>query len=177
MKEYKRITKRLMGSNAPFTEYASDNEILNRLAELEDKIEQGELVENTVVTYVNMARSGNKTLIDKALKYDELKSKIENGTLIELPCKVGDTVYIATDKWDIEEVVEAKVTRVEYFKDEKREDFVFYLDHKYVFSKTNPNLIAHRYIFWKEELFSTKSEAEQKLKELQGKYERRKIKQ
>lgn len=44
MKKYKRTTKRLMGSNAPFTEYASDNEILNRLAELEDKIENGTLV-------------------------------------------------------------------------------------------------------------------------------------
>ena len=45
MKEYKRLTKRLMGSNAPFTEYASDNEVVQRLAELEDKIENGTLQE------------------------------------------------------------------------------------------------------------------------------------
>ena len=45
MKEYKRLTKRLMCSNAPFTEYASDNEVLQRLAELEDKIENGTLIE------------------------------------------------------------------------------------------------------------------------------------
>lgn len=58
MTEYKRLTKRLLYSNAPITEFASDNEVLERLAELEDKI--------------------------------------ENGTLIELPCKVGDTVYYET---------------------------------------------------------------------------------
>lgn len=73
---------------------------IDKLAELEDKIERGELVENTVVAYVNMGRSDSKTLIDKALKYDELKAKIENGTLIELKNrkplmwgKDGDTVH------------------------------------------------------------------------------------
>ena len=30
----------------------------------------------------------------------ELEDKIENGTLIELPCKVGDTVYVITKKRD-----------------------------------------------------------------------------
>ena len=92
MKEYNRLTTK--GSN-----YYDDikvtcaEEIYEQLKDLEDKIERGELIENKVVTYINMARSGNKTLIDKALKYDELKAKIENGTLIELPCKVGDKVY------------------------------------------------------------------------------------
>lgn len=49
MKEYKRLTKRLLGSNAPFTEYASDNEVLQRLAELEDKIENRTLIERPLV--------------------------------------------------------------------------------------------------------------------------------
>ena len=53
--KYERLTQRLMGSNTPFTEYATYDEIINRLAELEDKI--------------------------------------ENGTLVELPCKVGTIVY------------------------------------------------------------------------------------
>lgn len=82
MKNYKRLTqkgKKWIESNH------DEVEAYNRLAELEDKIERGELVENTVVTYVNMGRSGSKTLIDKALKFDALKAKIENGTLIDMP--------------------------------------------------------------------------------------------
>jgi hypothetical protein len=55
MKNYKRLTKRLISSNAPFTECAGYEEVLQRLAELEDKI--------------------------------------ENGTLIELPCAIGSMVY------------------------------------------------------------------------------------
>ena len=90
--KYERLTKRFINSN-PYTDIAGNYDILNRLAELEDKIECGELVENKVVTYINMARSDSKTLIDKAIKYDKLKDKIENGTLVELPCKVGDTVW------------------------------------------------------------------------------------
>ena len=53
-----RLTKRLLGSNAPYTEFADYNEIIERLCDLEDKIEQGKIV--------------------------------------ELPCRVGQTVYICT---------------------------------------------------------------------------------
>lgn len=98
----------------------------------------------------------------------DLEDKIENGTLIELPCKVGDTVYIATKLWDIKEVVEAEVACVEVTADEKGIRYRTYLDHEYVFSKTNPNLIANRYIFYNDEFFLTKVDAEKKLKELQN---------
>ena len=97
----------------------------------------------------------------------ELEDKIETGTLVELPCKVGDTVYIATKLWDIKEVVEAKVACVEVTADEKGIRYRTYLDHKYVFSKTNPNLIKNRYIFYNDEFFLTKAEAEARLKKLQ----------
>ncbi len=40
-----RLTKRLLGSNAPYTEFADYNEIIDRLCDLEDKIEQGKLLE------------------------------------------------------------------------------------------------------------------------------------
>lgn len=96
--KYERLTARDKNNGKPFIpykDYRTDEKIngyddgyfdlLNRLAELEDKIERGELVENKVVTYINMARSDSKTLIDKAIKYDKLKNKIENGTLVELP--------------------------------------------------------------------------------------------
>ena len=63
MKDYKRLTERYVEEEGDFFEKgtrftlknAPDEEILERLAELEDEI--------------------------------------ENGTLVELPCKVGDTIY------------------------------------------------------------------------------------
>lgn len=63
MKDYKRLTERYVAEEGDFFEKgtrftlknAPDEEILERLAELEDKI--------------------------------------ENGTLVELPCKVGDIIY------------------------------------------------------------------------------------
>ena len=131
--------------------------LYERLAELEDKIERGELVENTVVTYVNMGRCNSKTLIDKALKYDELKTKIENGTLIELPCKVGDRIWCIINKKHIfgrriKEIIFKKnrwwiqtVDRTGWADMER-----FYMQE---FNKT---------------VFLTKAEAEKKLKELKG---------
>lgn len=77
-------------------------------------------------------------------KLTDLEDKIENGTLIELPCKVGDTVYElerylccdGNDYWEIEE---------ETFE-------LWMLD---LLGKT---------------IFLTKSEAEARLKELKIKY-------
>ena len=67
MREYKRLTERYVdkqGTNC-VRKLTWDGEILHRLAELEDKI--------------------------------------ENGTLIEVPCKVGDTVYCIYHYYDGEE--------------------------------------------------------------------------
>lgn len=36
----------------------------------------------------------NGEVIEKLKRLAELEDKIENGTLIELPCKVGDTIYV-----------------------------------------------------------------------------------
>ena len=36
-------------------------------------------------------------------RLSELEDKIENGTLVELPCKVGDTVYCIYHFYDVEE--------------------------------------------------------------------------
>ncbi len=115
--EYKRLTEILDIETKQIVYKCELPAILQRLAELEDKIECGELIENKVITYVNMGRSNCKTLIDKALKYDELKTKIENGTLIELPCKVGDKIWYVShirieedrainilEEWDVEKI-------------------------------------------------------------------------
>ncbi len=90
MSEYERLTFRIKGIPGVGINFKKiknprlyNNEIAVRLAELEDKIEQGELVENNVITYMNMARSSHKTLVEKAIKFDELKAKIEQGILVE----------------------------------------------------------------------------------------------
>lgn len=41
---YERLTQRFLGSNAPYTEF-TDNEIINRLCEIEDKICEGRMLE------------------------------------------------------------------------------------------------------------------------------------
>ncbi|MGN0789056.1 MAG: hypothetical protein ACI4MY_03895 [Christensenellales bacterium] len=42
----------------------------------------------------------------------ELEDKIENGTLLELPCKVGDTVYHTDNVGD--EIYEGKIKKIIY---------------------------------------------------------------
>lgn len=93
-----------------YREYEVENKQLKeRLAELEDKIERGELTENTFVTYYNMARSGGKALTEKALKFDELKAKIDNGTLIELPKKCYQVIWVLG--W---EIIEYDIVSITY---------------------------------------------------------------
>ncbi len=101
-----------------------------------------------------------------------LEDKIENGTLIELPCKVGDTVYIV-EKFGgslTEEhgIVKGVVTEVEVTIDKNVMGSRVYVEHPYIYSDKNPNFIINRYIFLPTELFKTEAEAEKKLKELQG---------
>jgi hypothetical protein len=52
-----------------------------------------------------------QSLYDLYNRLAELEDKIENGTLIELPCKVGDTVYeeVIGNIYDNPELLEAKL--------------------------------------------------------------------
>lgn len=104
------------------TDYSCIDSLKNRLAELEDKIERGELVENKVVTYINMARSDSKTLIDKAIKYDKLKNKIENGTLVELPRMLTYVDYCyGIEKYVVEWIDNGRVKSRTYWSEKKAE--------------------------------------------------------
>ena len=64
---------------------------VNRLTELEDKIERGELVDIKENHLIPISRGSGKSF--KRLETIEILTKYKNGTLIELPCKVGDTVW------------------------------------------------------------------------------------
>lgn len=87
----------------------------------------------------------------------ELEDKIENGTLVETPCKVGDTVY-------------------EFFKDHKPPFIQETTIEKIVITEKGFKLRLSRNSFYEtaisslgRTIFLTKSEAEAKLKELQEK--------
>jgi hypothetical protein len=85
---------------------------------------------------------------------DEYRKKIEKGTLIELPCKVGDKFWCINEtKYGSPFVMEMTV---DYFK---IINGVFYMGHFNCF----------RIVAWqKSELFNTREEAEKKLQELQN---------
>ena len=127
MSKYKRLTERYIdeqGTNC-VRKLAWDGEILHRLAELEDKI--------------------------------------ENGTLIELPCKVGDKVYHLSCKTISEEIV----SQIKYTICNGEID----LSNSHIMTD---DLYDKDYNFYRvsklgKSLFLTKVEAEAKLKELQQK--------
>ena len=99
-------------------------------------------------------------------RLSELEDKIENGTLYDFPFRIGQEVYIVCD-WDIGEAVKGIITEIELTTNKNGTFHRIYVDHKYIFSKTNPNVVKYRYIFMAEELFTDKTKAEARLKELQ----------
>ena len=92
----------------------------------------------------------NKSIWNAIERLAELEDKIENGTLVELPCKVGDTIYWLTSN---NEIVEAVVSRIRINK------------YGVVFDVFEGGC---EYSMFNTEFFKTKAEAEQKLKELEN---------
>lgn len=99
------------------------------------------------------------SMIQEILEY---RTKIENKTLIELPCKVGDKVYYISNKTILKETVtqtnyvitDGKIALINSFilTNDPNDDY----DNFYRLSKLGKSL------------FLTKPEAEAKLKELKG---------
>lgn len=83
-------------------------------------------------------------------RLSEVENKIEKSTLVELPYKIGDTVFLMF-----------KINDNLYYGD------YFVLD-KIGFDKLGFYVETEKGIFRKHEIFLNKSEAEKKLKELQG---------
>lgn len=86
----------------------------------------------------------------------EIEDKIDNGTLIEMPCKVGDKIYIcygvSVEEW---EVVSIQIYGY---------DILFRLGHKGT-DDYNSQYLRELGEIW----FPTKAEAEKKLEELRKK--------
>lgn len=96
----------------------------------------------------NNSKNCFKAVINRLAK---LEDKIENGTLIELPCKVGDKVYYVNEYRPTPRIEEYKVYT-----------FTFDFKHGIVL------MVENGYGFYKNQIFLTKAEAEAKLKELNG---------
>ena len=92
-------------------------------------------------------------LLTKALnKLAFLEDKIENGTLVELPCKVGDTVYWVMD-------MNIFTYKVKGFSYNCNDDMGLRL----ILQEIEPSVS----FYLGKRLFFTKTEAEARLKELQ----------
>lgn len=99
-------------------------------------------------------------LLEQLKEYQQLE---EQGRLIKLPCKVGDTIY-AVGVLGCETVEQYKVIKVDYHSNLATDRSEFYI---VAFSTSNPKADIGFYDkeFGKN-VFLTKSEAEAKLKEL-----------
>lgn len=105
----------------------------------------------------------------KLKDYEDLE---EQGRLIKLPCKVGDTVYVVTSPFNVFDDIEYD----ENMKDEVYESYVssitFYeCGEQYrIYAKATNHFIGayFRECDFGKTVFLTKSEAEAKLKELRG---------
>lgn len=60
----------------------------------------------------NLYNNSAQGVVKAINRLTELEDKIENGTLLELPCKVGDTVYHTDNVGD--EIHEGKIKKIIY---------------------------------------------------------------
>ena len=107
-----------------------------------------------------------KDCIDIAInRLSELEDKIENGTLVELPCGLGDEVYevqVGNNVFEVNykygKVIEHKVSKVQI----KSTIIVYWQDGK---SNKDYGYLYNDIYF---DTYLTKSEAEKRLQELRG---------
>ena len=100
-------------------------------------------------------------------KLAELEDKLENGTLIELPCKVGDTVYelihcISSTNQKKYRIRQSTVKSIYYNQGENEESIVL------IYVSVNRRLSVLNKKAFGFSAFLTKEKAETRLKELQN---------
>lgn len=89
-------------------------------------------------------------------KLAELEDKLENGTMIDLPCKIGDTVYFVLK--NILEITKGKIKEIII---NKYNDAIINVDFSYMCKQFDIKYVG-------KTVFLTKEEAEARLKELQN---------
>lgn len=91
----------------------------------------------------------------------ELEDNMENGTLIELPCKIGDTIWVVDESWGHRE--DGTWGSTSEMHEGKVYSFTYYGACLHV----EDDFTSNCYL-WGEDAFPTREEAEKRLSELQG---------
>lgn len=171
---YNRRSNKLItihGKTQTVTEWAKETGI--PIGTIQNRLKYGweedRLLEPKQV-YLKMSKHEMRVEILKLRKeLKEYKTKIENGTLVELPCKAGDTVYclIAQGRFGTIYTTGEAIARVvsKIIWDGKR--YEIYSNRPHAWS--NDYSECNFYGYWGDSVFPTREEAEAKLKELQEK--------
>ena len=107
--------------------------------------------------YINCRPSEWEKILNIATRLKEYEDLEEQGRLIKLPCKVGDTVYVPTRDFISE-------LRIVHISISKNNTFFHWMLNAGIY----PNLDGFSVDKIGKTVFLTKSEAEAKLKELRG---------
>lgn len=113
------------------------------------RLSNEDLTDFTSRVVVQLEPTLTQQVMSLILELTEYRTKIENGTLIELPCKVGDKVYYVNEYRPTARIEEYTVYT-----------FTFDFKHEIVL------MVENGYGFYPSQVFLTKSEAEAKLKEI-----------
>ena len=105
---------------------------------------------------------GSANILNRLAEYEDLD---EQGLLLRLPCKVGDTIYV-NGILGVGEAEEYKVIRVDYHSNLATKRSEFYIEALFVSAPENSIGFYDKEIG--KTVFLTKSEAEQKLKEMES---------
>ena len=150
--------------NMPQEEWEHFRDIIEKLAhyeDLEERIEKlfdGKISLNEAVEEIEKKVHGEEVFRysriltnAEAEKWDKWLDLEEQGRLIELPCKVGDTVYVIYDRKQIKEHMASR--------------FLFVNDNE-LYIKIRTNRGGFKTTLYKGNAFITKEEALAKLEEL-----------
>ena len=108
-----------------------------------------------IYTTYDLITEEKDEMVDMLLnRLAELEDKIENGTLIELPCKVGDTLYYVNAYRPTPIIEENIVHTIEMFNARDGFNIRIWTQNGTFYANKMPNV------------FKTKAEAEQRLNEL-----------
>lgn len=102
----------------------------------------------------------DKYAVESYKRLAELEDKIEQGKLIESPCKVGQKAWFVIAKSEYSEIRETTVKEVAIFENG---EWIVYLHGTVRQISNNPEKCSYAYL--------DKAEAEAKLKELRGEVE------
>lgn len=159
----RKLTTTLVGEDLPLQDESFDEEMMDNLG-IDPFADVRGLI---AIFYRNMWAMAE--LREKLKRYEDAE---EQGLLLQLPCKVGDTVYVVTSPFNVfddieydenmkDEVYEAYVSSVSFY--ESGEQYRIYA------KVTNHFIGAYfRECDFGKTVFFTQEEAEAKLKEMEG---------